>query len=249
MPSLTLGKITNYLSAIAPFICLAGIVVLQSQEYKKSTQELETANYLRQEQAQARKIRYQGQTPTLNFDNLIANWTYLNFVQYFGDEPARQTIGYELVPNYFETISKLDPNFTEASLRLAIANSMYAGYPEQTVTMMEQLLELVDPKSEQSAALWTSKGLDELLFLGDKKAATNSYEMADKWRKVSNNSNVAESEIDITKISELELKEAQIRAWSGVLVHVKDMKRKTEIMEKINILKLEISALQERAQD
>ena len=29
--------------------------------------------------------------------------------------------------------------------------------------------------------LWTSKGLDELLFMGDKEAAIESYKMAAQW--------------------------------------------------------------------
>jgi hypothetical protein len=250
MPCLQLGKITNYLSTLAPFICLAGIVFLQSQEYKKSIQELNRANYLEQQQEQARKITWQQQTPTLNFDNLIANWSYLNFVQYFGDEPAREIIGYQLVPDYFTTISQLDPRFTQAHLRLAIANSMYAGNPEKSIALMEQLLQSVDPKSEQAALLWTSKGLDELLFLGDKKAAINSYKMAAKWANLSNSNNpeklnIKDLEKALASTSELELKEAQLRAWSSVLVYIQDHQRKREIQDKINNLQAEILLLKQ----
>jgi hypothetical protein len=250
MPCLQLGKITNYLPAISPFICLAGIVLLQSQEYKKSIQELNRTNYLKQEQEQARNIEWQKQTPTFNFDNLIANWTYLNFVQYFGDQPAREIIGYQLVPDYFATISKLDPQFTQAHLRLAIANSMYAGNPEKTIALMEQLLQSVDPNSEQSALLWTSKGLDELLFLGDKEAAINSYKMAAKWASLSNHNDaknlyVKDLETALASTSEIELKEAQLRAWSGVLVYIQDNHRKSEIQDKLSNLQAEIEVLKQ----
>jgi hypothetical protein len=250
MPCLKLGKITDYLPAIAPFICLAGIVFLQSQEYKKSIQELNRADYLEQEQEQVRKIAWQQQTPTLNFDNLIASWSYLNFVQYFGDQPARETIGYELVPDYFATISKLDPHFTQAHLRLAIANSMYAGNPEKSIALIEELLQSVDPKSEESALLWTSKGLDELLFLGDKEAAINSYKMAAKWASLSNHNNLENLylknlETALASTTEIELKEAQISAWSSILVNIQDYHRKKEIQDKISNLQAEISSLKE----
>jgi hypothetical protein len=250
MPCLQLGKITNYLFALAPFTCLAGIVLLQSQEYKKSIQELNRTNYLEQEQEQARNIEWQKQTPTLNFDNLIANWSYLNFVQYFGDQSARETIGYQLVPDYFATISQLDPRFTQAHLRLAIANSMYAGNPEKTIALMEQLLQSVDPNSEQSALLWTFKGLDELLFLGDKEAAINSYKMAAKWASLSNHNDaknlyVKDLETALVSTSEIELKEAQLRAWSSVLVNIQDSQRKREIQDKISNLEAEIAVLEQ----
>ncbi|MBE9046290.1 hypothetical protein IQ255_18070 [Pleurocapsales cyanobacterium LEGE 10410] len=241
------------LSALAPFICLAGIVVLQGQEYKKSAQKLNRADYLSQEQEQARLIKFQQQTPSLGFDNLKANWTYLNFVQYFGDENARKTIGYKLVPDYFETISQIDPHFTQAHLRLSIANSMYAGDPEKTIALMAQVLQSVDPESEQAAMLWTSKGLDQLLFLGDKQAAIESYKMAAQWAALtngdrSNNITIKDLDTALASTTEIELKEAQVRAWSSVLVHIKDNQRKREIIEKIGDLKQEILALEQSAE-
>ena len=247
-----LGKITKLLSTLAPFICLAGIVILQSQEYKKSAQKLNRANYLSQEQEQARLIEFQQHTPTIGFDNLMADWTYLNFVQYFGDEYARDTIGYKLVPDYFETISQIDPHFTQAHLRLSIANSMYAGDPEKTIALMEEVLQSVNPESEDAAMLWTSVGLDRLLFLGDKEAAIKSYKMAAEWAALangdrSNSLTIKDLETALASTNEIELKEAQVRAWSSVLVHIKDNQRKREIIEKIGNLREEILALEKTA--
>lgn len=250
MPLLHLGKITKFSSVLAPFICLAGIVILQSQEYKKSAQKLNRGNYLSQEQEQARLIKFQRQTPTLSFGNLIADWSYLNFVQYFGDANARETIGYKLVPDYFETISNIDPRFTQAHLRLSLANSMYAGNPERTIALIEQVLESVDPDSEQAALLWTSKGLDELLFLGNKEAAIKSYKIAAKWSNLSKSDRrdgltIKDLEKALESTSEIELKEAQIMAWSSTLVHVIDNQRKREIVDKINNLQAEILVLEQ----
>lgn len=243
-------KITKVLPTLAPFICLAGIVILQSQEYKNLAQKLNQTNYLSQEEEQARLIKFQRQTPSLSFDNLKADWSYLNFVQYFGDKSARETIGYKLIPDYFETISNIDPHFTQAHLKLSIANSMYAGNPEKTITLMEQVLESVDPESEQAALLWTSKGLDELLFLGDKEAAIKSYKMAAKWATLTESSypqglTIKDLEAALESTSEIELKEAQIRAWSSVLVYIKDNQKKREIITKIGSLKAEILVLEQ----
>ena len=250
MYSLQLGKINQALSAIFPFICLAGIVLLQGQEYKKSVQKLDRVNYLSQEEELSRSLQFQRQTPTLGFDNLAADWSYLNFVQYFGDKNARDTIGYRLVPEYFETIVEIDPHFTQAHLRLSIANSMYAGNAQRTVTLTEKILESIDPKSKDYALLWTSKGLDELLFLGNKEAAINSYKVAAQWSNLGNKNlpdglTIKDLEETLESISEADLKLAQIRAWSSVLVHIKDNQRKSEIIDKISDLKAELLVLQE----
>ena len=243
-------KITNFLPAFLPFICLAGIVVLQAQEYKYSVQKLDRANYLSQEEEQAKLIEFQKETPFLGFDNMVADWSYLNFVQYFGDRHARETIGYKLVPNYFETISQIDPRFTQAHLRLSIANSMYAGNPEQTIALMEQVLAAVEP-SDRAALLWTSKGLDELLFLGDKEAAIKSYKTAAKWAALEPSSpdslTIKDLEAALKSTDEIDLKEAQIRAWSSVLVYIKDNQRSQEIVAKIDRLQAELLTLEQKA--
>lgn len=245
-----LTKVPKLLSALLPFICLAGIVVLQGQEYKRSLRQLNTGDYLLQEQEQARLLDWQKKSPNLGFSNLVADWTYLNFIQYFGDEKARETIGYKIVPNYFETITQIDPHFTKAYLNLSIANSMYAGNPENTIALMEEVLESVNPQSEDAVFLWSSKGLDELLFMGDRQAAINSYEMAAKWADLSNSDRsedvtIKDLELALQSISDIELKEAQIRAWSSVLVHIKDHHRKREIIDRISNLQADILVLKQ----
>lgn len=244
------GKIIKILSAISPFIALAGIVLLQSQEYKKSVQKLNNADYLIQEQEQARLVNWQKQSFHLGFDNLKADWSYLNFVQYFGDSNARETIGYKLVPDYFDTITNIDPKFTAAHLNLSIANSMYAGDPEKTIALTEEILASVDSESEHVAFLWTSKGLDELLFMGDKEAAIESYKMAVKSSALTSlerpdGLTIKDLEKALKDTSEIDIKQAQIRAWSSVLTHIKDYQKHREIVDKITNLKAEIVALEQ----
>ena len=250
MPTAILGKFTKLLSAVSPFIALAGIVFLQAQEYKKSVQKLNRADFLAQEQEQARLVNWQQHSPSLGFDNLKANWSYLDFVQYFGDKEARETIGYQLVPEYFETLTTIDPRFTQAYLNLSIANSMYAGNPETTIALMEEVLNSVEPNSEQAAYLWTSKGLDELLFMGDKQAAIASHKMAEKWAANQPASRpdgltIKDLEASLKSTTEIDLKQAQVRAWSSVLVHIRDNDRQREILSKIATLKAELLELEQ----
>ena len=244
-----LGKFTKLLSAVSPFIALAGIVVLQGQEYKKSVRQLNRADFLAREQELQRSVSWQQHSPSLGFDNLKANWSYIDFVQYFGDKEARETIGYKLVPEYFETLTAIDPRFTRAYLTLSVANSMYAGDPETTISLMEEVINSVDPTSEQAAYLWTSKGLDELLFMGDKQAAIASYEMAAQWSEFQHEVRpdglgIKDLATGLEGATELDLKQAQVTAWSSVLVHVRDYDRQREIMSKIAVLQAEISELE-----
>ena len=250
MLSTKIGKINQLLATFLPFICLTGIVVLQGQEYKRSVQKLDRANYLLQEQEQAKSLDWQKRSPSLGFSNLKADLSYLNFVQYFGDKEARDTIGYKLVPNYFETISHIDPRFTGAHIRLSIANSMYAGDPEKSIALMQQVLDSIEPMSEEAVAVWTSKGLDELLFMGDKEAAIESYKMAEQWAALATGDRLEEHTIKdleeaLESISEIELKEAQLRAWSSVLVHIRDYERRKEIIDRIDGIRDEILVLQQ----
>ncbi|NJL52582.1 MAG: hypothetical protein HC930_10840 [Hydrococcus sp. SU_1_0] len=246
------GKISQALTIISPFIVLAGIVILQSQEYKKSVRKLNNTDYLAQEQEQAKLSRFGKKQNSFILVLIIfrLNWSYLNFVQYFGDDKARETIGYKLVPEYFEAITTIDPRFTNAYLNLAIANSMYAGHPEKTISLMEQVLESVDPASEQAALLWTSKGLDELLFMEDKQKAIESYKMAAKWQSLSNQKRsdgltIKDLELALKDTDEIDLKQAQIRAWSSVLVYIRDQPRQQEILNKIATLKVELATLEQ----
>ena len=257
MLSTKISKINQLVATCLPFICLAGIVVLQGQEYKRSVQKLDRANYLLQEQEEAKSIDWQKRSPNLGFSNLKADLSYLNFVQYFGDKEARETIGYKLVPEYFEAIAEIDPRFTGAHLRLSIANSMYAGDPETTIALMQQVLDSIEPMSEEAVAVWTSKGLDELLFMGDKVSAIESYKMAEQWAALvqSDKPNgmaslrpeekIKDLEEALKSTTKLELKEAQLRAWSSVLVHIRDYDRRKEIIDRLDRIRDEILVLQQ----
>ncbi|MEO1340804.1 MAG: hypothetical protein AAFV28_06605 [Cyanobacteria bacterium J06635_13] len=92
--------------------------------------------------------------------------------------------------------------------------------------------------------------MDELLFMGDKQAAINSYKMAAKWASLANKDGAEDFQIqdlesNLADTTEIELKEAQVRAWSSVLVYIRDNHRQREILDKIIALKADISTLKE----
>jgi hypothetical protein len=76
--------------------------------------------------------------PSFGYNNIIANWVYLNFVQYFGDDEVRAKTGYSLSPEYFEVILGRDPRFIPAYLSLSTSTSMYAGMPERSIKLTEK---------------------------------------------------------------------------------------------------------------
>lgn len=163
-------------------VFLSSIVSLQRNQIKAINQA-NTEEYTKQEQAQQVNLKFLNNIPKFGFSNLIANWAFLDFVQYFGDYDARNQTGYSLNAKYFKTVVKHDPRFVDAYLYLAPATSMFAGKPETTVSSMEKGLESISPESPKSYLVWTYKGVDELLFLGDNEAAQKSYETAAEWAK------------------------------------------------------------------
>ncbi|HAN45910.1 MAG TPA: hypothetical protein DCQ32_05095 [Cyanobacteria bacterium UBA8156] len=121
------------------------------------------------------------------FRNMVANWTFLSFLQYFGDDVARDThgTGYTLSGDYFDIIVRSDPRFVYSYLYLSTAISMYSADPRRAIALYRQGLPFLDPKLQPNAFLvWRFRGIDELLFLGDGSAARQSFAQAAEWAEI-----------------------------------------------------------------
>ncbi|BAU67307.1 hypothetical protein STA3757_47180 [Stanieria sp. NIES-3757] len=229
-------------------VCLTGVITLQSHQFK--TNQTQTRDYLQEEQNHQILLTFQKFFPAVGFDNLKADWIFLHFVQYFGDNPARDKIGYSLVPDYFETIVKYDPNFTQAYLTLSTANTIYAGKPQQTITLIEQVLNSIYPTtSSNNFLLWNVKGLDELLFIGDNQAARYSYQMAAQWANLQDSKhekNLADRYLQTANFlaTNPDNTEAQIAAWNIVLPNLRDAQNKQEVIDKIKVLETRLKSQQ-----
>jgi hypothetical protein len=65
---------------------------------------------------------------------------------------------------------------------LSTSVSFYQARPDLTVKLIEQGLKSISPeKNPRSWLVWRTKGVDELLLIGDTQAAIKSHEMAAKW--------------------------------------------------------------------
>lgn len=161
-------------------VALAGIVLMQSDRLNRGA--LAAIDAQQAEQQEALRLNILKQAPTFSFNNLVSGWTFLNFLQYFGDDEARQKTGYDLNSEYFDVITRLDPRFAQSYLFLSNSVSHYQGNPQLAVEYMERGTKALSPQiNPKSFIVWRYKGLDELLLLGDIPAAINSYEMAAQW--------------------------------------------------------------------
>jgi hypothetical protein len=135
-----------------------------------------------EKQREAARLKLLKNLPPLGYGNLVASWTFLNFLQYFGDDLAREKTDYELLDDYFEVIVTHDPLWVEMYNFLSTSVSFYQGRPDLTVKLMQRGLKSISPeKNPLSWLVWRTKGIDELLLIGDTKATIKSHEMAANW--------------------------------------------------------------------
>lgn len=207
-------------------LCAVAIVSLQLPKLHNQQQQTDKAEYLKQEELERLRLTFIKKLPSFGFNNLLADWVYLNFIQYFGDTSARQQTGYSLSPEYFEIVVQRNPRLVNAYFFLSPATSIYAGRPERSVALIEQGLQSIDPKTEPKAyLLWLYKGVDELLFLGDTQAARRSYQMAAQWASTfTNNPTIAARARETAQFlaKNPQSVQARIGAWTMILSNARD---------------------------
>jgi hypothetical protein len=209
----------------------AVVVYLQSPQLaslKRSSKDLNKAK-LQQEQDRAKIQLSAAKTlPTLGFRNIVADWYFINFVLYFGDEDVRQLTGYPLALDYFDVIVDRDPRFLYAYYYLSATGSLYAGQPERSVALMAKGLTALTPKiPPRSYYIWRLKSTDELLFLGKVPDARRSMETAIEWANHYNDPDsknairASQRTINYLKLNP-KSKQAQFSAWNMVLSNAID---------------------------
>ncbi|MGI2902229.1 hypothetical protein [Tolypothrix sp. VBCCA 56010] len=219
------------------FLCIFGVGLIQfTRLQKQNSSNIASLKIEREIKSEKLRLMFLKNMPSFGYKNLIADWVYLDFLQYFGDDEVREKTGYSLSPEYFEIILGNDPRFLTAYIGLSTSTSMYAAMPKRSVALMEKSLKSLSPwVPEKSYYVWRYKGIDELLFLGNSPAARQSFETAANW---ANNYSDEESKQVITisqKTAEFlsqnpDSKHAQIASWAMVLTnHVDDKTRKIAI--------------------
>jgi hypothetical protein len=226
-------------------LCIMAVGVLQIPQLNRLKNKPKTSSLeaLRQEvNLEQLHLDLLQKTPAFGYDNLLADWMFLNFLQYFGDDEARDLTGYSLSPKYFESIVDRDPRFLGAYIGLSTSISLYAGMPEKSVALMEKGLKSMSPQSPpKSYYVWRYKGIDELLFLGNAQGARQSFEKAAEWA-----SNYSDEESKyITALSSKtaqflsrnpKSKFAQVNTWAMVLTNTTDTRARKIAISRIEAL-------------
>jgi hypothetical protein len=220
-----------FVSAGIALLCLTliGLLQLPQLERLKTQSQTATAPELRRQLGHEQtRLSLLKKTPTFGFSNLLADWMFLNFLQYFGDAPARAKTDFTLSPDYFEIILGRDPYFLSAYTFLSTSSALYAGLPERSVAIARQSLSALKPNVPPgSYYAWRQLGIDELLFLGDADAAKQSFETAANWAKqstVPGSDRIAALSEQTAKFlaHNPNSKTAQVSAWAMVLTNAPD---------------------------
>ena len=234
IPSSSDHKFSTRVSQLFPqllpvaFILLsfAAIVTIQVPQLARLKNQSKTLNKPELQRIEAKtklQLSLVKALPTFGFKNLVADWYFLEFLQYSGDDDVRRIAGYAAAIDYFDVILDRDPRFFHAYYYLSNAGTLYAAQPERSVAMMDRGLKSLTPQiPDRSYYIWRIKAVDELLFLGKAADARKSMLMAANWaRQVGD-----EEGIGVAKISEKtadylarnpKSKQAQFDAWNMVL--------------------------------
>ncbi len=225
--------------------CIVAIGVLQVSQLNLLTSRAKKVSLeALQQEVESEKLRLNllQKTPVFGFDNLIADWTFLNFLTYFGDDDARSKTSYALSPDYFKIIVDRDPRFLKAYIGLSTSISMYAAMPQESVALMEKGLKSMSPHTPpKSYYVWRYKGIDELLFLGDAKAARQSFEKAAEWASTYSDEESKAIAQFSRKTAEFlsrnpNSKLAQVNAWAMVLSNTTDKRSQQIAINRIEAL-------------
>ena len=226
--------------------CASGIIYSQ----KKSLAKLDTAKnidiYRAESNAESARLSFFTKASAFGFNNLIADYAYLNFINYFGDNEAREQIGFGLTSKYLETIIAKDPMHTEAQFIISPAVTLKQGDPEETVTLLDRSLTKLEPiinsedrdKLYKPNFLWVYKGIDELLFLGDARAAEKSYRKAAEWSQILGDDTRAKSTSQMADYlaKDPDNRTVQVGAWFSVWNSAPDIETRNMAQQNIERL-------------
>ncbi|HEY9690350.1 MAG TPA: hypothetical protein V6D46_10190 [Coleofasciculaceae cyanobacterium] len=174
------GHVTN--AAIA-LLAIGGIITHQRATIERAPKGLEDPD-LAQDRTRT-QLQLAAKLPSLGFDNVLANWAFLSYLQYFGDTEVRQATGYTANEDYFEVMTLRDPRFTTLAPFISAGVAYYAGKPEKSVALMTRMTDALDPQRQPDAFwVWRFKAFDQYLLLNDIPATITSLEMAGRWAAV-----------------------------------------------------------------
>ncbi len=210
----------------------------ENSSFEQKTVELQSKNS---------KLNVLAKSPTFGLDNVLANYVFLDFLQYFGDERAREELGYGLTTSFFEAILTYTPDYRQFYFFLSGSGSLYAAQPQETTRLIERGLKKISPSQpNDSYYIWRYKGVDELLFLGDGEAAQQSFAIAALWAEQSDHPNSDAMEKASRQTAQYlalnpQSESVQVQAWSSVLANALNEETQRQAIEQIKELGGEVT--------
>ena len=207
-------------------VCFLQTSQLDALKNQEKDYSLETLT----QELEAKKLRlaFLKRTPTFGFDNLFADWIFLDFIEYFGDEEARNLTGHGLSLDYFEIIVDRDPRFRDMYLFLSTSVSLYAAKPNEAIALMEKGIQSLSPTIPLNSYLvWRYKATDELLFTENTQAAIKSFQKTAEWANVYSTQKSQKAVQRARQMAEIlirnpDSKLARVGAWTLVLNNAND---------------------------
>lgn len=238
-----LSKSLGSLLVASGCIFVIGALQLSQLNQLKNKAKNPSLEYFQSEiNSERTRLNFLNKVPVFGFDNLFADWVFLSFIQYFGDNEAREMTDYRLSPDYFEVILQHDPKFLDAYYFLSTSSSIYAAMPERSVALMDKKLKVLSQKIlPKYYYVWRYKAIDELLFIGDGKAARQSFAKAAEWANLFSDSESKNAAAISRRTAEFlannpNSKYAQVSAWAMVLSNTKDQTTRKIAISRIEAL-------------
>ena len=222
-------------------ICATAIFPLQYTQLQRRTSQhqLSPTQLEKSVRTEALGLRLLARLPAFGFANLMADWTFLRFLQYFGDDEVRKQTDYSLSPQYFEVIIDRDPLFTDIDHYLFTSVSLYDGNPEKAVALTDQALAAMSPEfPPQGYYIWRNKAIDEFLLLEDVETAIQSHLTAAAWAEQSGDpeglavAQMSRQTAEFLK-TDPDSRIAKSLAWSNIILRAVDDRARQIAIEKI----------------
>ncbi len=242
-------QISQFKQPLGLIICLltliTAVISIQLDKLvmlKSDARSLDTVALKRETKIKLSSLEIWKKLPAFGFKNIIADLTFIDYLQYFGDQEARDVNGYGIGLDYFDVIISKDPKFFYSYFFLSAVGSIYIAHPEKSIALMNQGFENITPQApENSYYLWRMKAVDELLFLNNPQSAQKSMQKAADWARLTG----GEEGDRVAEISQHTAdaiaknphsKEAQFAGWSLVLGGAVDINAKKIAVRKLQEL-------------
>lgn len=173
-------KIPNWLIPIAiATLAAASAIGLQQQSLNRQLRSQTPESDRLWVEREQRKLRALQKLPPsgFGFNNLLADYVFISFLQYYGDDLARveHQTGYGLSKEYFQIIVDRKPYFFGSHSYMTSSVGILGGEPQTSIELLDKILTKLEPERfPLTYSVWQRKAIDEMLFLGDNKKAKES---------------------------------------------------------------------------